>query len=415
MKGPNLAGMAWRNLWRSARRTIITASTIAFGIMIAVIFTGVGDDSWTKTIDVAARLGGGHVTIQHPAQLETPSAKNAIGGVKAKQAVAMQDPAVVRTVTRITGHAMLATARKSYGAWVIAIDPAAEDESTFGLLEAVKKGAMFGSADAHGIVLGWRLAENLGASIGRKVVVTMTDRSGEIVSDLVRVTGIVRSGAPGVDGALCILPLNTVRKILGYGPDESQMVAVFVRDHRKSDEVAAALNARLGDRATALPWSTTQPDLRGFISMKVGGTIFFELIILILAAAGIFNTLFVSVMERMREFGIMMAIGFSPGRLFRLVMWESLWLGVVGLIAAVAVTAWPYWYLHTHGIDLSFMTGGSGAEIAGVGIDLVMYVTIFPESAFNIVAAVVGATLISGLYPAWKAGRVVPVESIKLV
>ena len=132
-------------------------------------------------------------------------------------------------------------------------------------------------------------------------------------------------------------------------------------------------------------------------------------------AAGIFNTLFVSVMERMREFGIMMAIGFSPLRLFRLVMWESLWLALVGLISSAAITAGPYYYYHTYGMDFTEMMGGGNAEIAGVTIDPVFYVTIFPESAFYICLAVVIATLLSGLYPAWRAGRVVPVETIKLV
>ena len=101
-----------------------------------------------------------------------------------------------------------------------------------------------------------------------------------------------------------------------------------------------------------MPWHQTQPELAGFITMKVAGARSSKLIIMILVAAGIFNTLFVSVMERMREFGIMMAIGFSPARLFGLVMWESLWLGLVGLVLAAAVTAGPYYYLATTGLDL---------------------------------------------------------------
>jgi len=136
---------------------------------------------------------------------------------------------------------------------------------------------------------------------------------------------------------------------------------------------------------------------------------------MILVAAGIFNTLFVSVMERMREFGIMTAIGFSPVRLFGLVMWESLWLGLTGLAAAVLVTAGPYIYLWKHGVDLSAMTGGESSEVAGVAMDPVLHVNIFPENAGWIAVAVLLATLLSGIYPAWRAGRVVPVESIKLV
>ena len=165
----------------------------------------------------------------------------------------------------------------------------------------------------------------------------------------------------------------------------------------------------------ALTWDQIQPDLAGFIAMKVGGAIFMEILIAIIVAAGIFNTLFVSVMERLREFGIMMAIGFSPGSLFRLVMLESLWLSLVGLAAGAALTVGPYLYLSSTGIDLTAMIGGQGAEIAGVAVSPIMRVGIFPEHAVWIAIAVFTATMLSGLYPAWRAGRVVPVETIKIV
>jgi ABC-type lipoprotein release transport system permease subunit len=149
--------------------------------------------------------------------------------------------------------------------------------------------------------------------------------------------------------------------------------------------------------------------------MKVSSTIFMEMVIMVLIAAGIFNTIFVSVMERMREFGILMAIGFSPGRLFRLIVWESLWLGMVGLAVAVAITALPYYLMSTKGLDMSESFGKNGSEIAGVAFEPILYVNIFPENAVAIALAILLATVLSGIYPAWRAGRVVPVESIRIV
>ena len=149
--------------------------------------------------------------------------------------------------------------------------------------------------------------------------------------------------------------------------------------------------------------------------MKVNSTLFMEVLIMLLVAAGIFNQIFVSVMERSREFGIMMAIGFSPGQLFRLVMWESLWLALVGVVVGAAITSVPYYLGNTKGIDMSAMTGGGSTEIAGVALEPIWYIAIYPENALWILAAVVGATLLSGLYPAWRAGRIEPVDCIKLV
>jgi ABC-type lipoprotein release transport system permease subunit len=132
-------------------------------------------------------------------------------------------------------------------------------------------------------------------------------------------------------------------------------------------------------------------------------------------AAGIFNTLFVSVMERTREFGIMMAIGHTRAQIFGLVMWESLCFAAIGLVAGATVTAGPYLYLSATGIDFSAMVGGLDTEVAGIGFNPILNVGIYPENVVLIAVAVVMATLLSGLYPAWRAASVQPVKSINLV
>ncbi|MDH5542281.1 MAG: FtsX-like permease family protein [Nitrospinota bacterium] len=415
MNEAKLSIMAWRNLWRHKRRTLITLSAIAFGTFLAIIFTGIGDATYGGMIDLAARLGSGHVTIQHPKYLDKPTLNRTVTGVKEKSMIAMEDREVSKVVTRITGNVMLATAGESYGAGFIAIDPETEDANTFALMDDFSEGEMFATSRDKGIILGAVLAKNLGAKMGKKVVYTMTDKNGDITSGLARVSGIIKTGAPGVDLGLCILPIDTARKILGYSSDESTNVSIFINDQRDSDKVRNRLKHRFEPENAVHIWSETQPELAGFITMKVSGSKFFEMIIMILVAAGIFNTLFISVMERLREFGILMAIGMSPGGLFRLVMWESFWLGISGLIFSAIVTAWPYWYLNTTGLDMTAMVGEGNTEIAGVAFDPIMYVSIFPENLLLIVSAVMIATLLSGFYPALRAGRVNPVETIRLV
>ena len=415
MTGPNLARMAWRNLWRNTRRTLITLAGLAFGVMLALIFTGMADFTYTRMINLAARTGGGHVTYQHREALDTPSLKKTVTGVEALRERALSDPEVERVATRAGGAVMLATATKSYGAGFIAIDPDQEDPRTLALLDSIREGEMFESSRNDGILLGSTLANNLKATPGKKVVYTMTDRHGDIVSGLARVRGIVHTGSPSADGVLCLLPLDTVRDLLDYGADEAGQVAVFIRDQRRAAAVARRLDADTTGTTGAFTWKEVQPDLAGFITMDGSAMIFFEVIIMILVAAGIFNSLFVSVMERMREFGIMVAVGFSPGHLFRLVVWESTWLALVGIAMAGVVTIGPYMYLNRVGIDLSSMLGGETYEVSGVALEPILRVDIYPEKIFIIGALVIVATILAGLYPAWRATRVVPVESIKLV
>ena len=415
MKGSSLATMAWRNLWRNRRRTYITLSAIVFGVFLAVIMMAMQDRNWADMIRLAARLGAGHVTIQHPEYLDTPTLTRTVQGTDTLRRLAEEDPHVIRVVERITGFAMLATARENVGAGFIAVSPEQEDEETLSLIEAIVEGEFFGSSAGGGIILGEKLASNLDVELGSKLVYTLTDKEGEIVSALARVSGIVRTGSPSVDAGICLLPIDAVREVVGFAPDEAIQVAAFVDDQRASDAAVAALGARAPEDVAVLAWHELQPDLAVFIAMKVGGAKVMMLVLAVLVAAGIFNTLFVSVMERLREFGIMLAVGFSPGQLFRLIMLESAWLAAIGLTAAAAVTIGPYLWLASTGIDISGMIPADQMEVAGVGMSTVMQVGIYGESVALIGISALVAILLSGVYPAWRAGQADPVETIRLV
>ncbi len=414
MKRTSLWMMAWRNLGRNRRRTLLTLASIAFGVFLAIFSMASQDRNWQDMIDLGARMGGGHVTVQHPEYLDTPSLSRTVTGTDALVEAASSDPEVDRAVERISGQLMVSTARESYGAAFIAFDPEAEDPATLSYLEAVSEGEMFAADDRTGMVLGAQLAQNLGAEVGDRVVYTATDRGGDIVAGLGRVRGILRTGAPSIDVGMVLLPIDAVRGVLGFAPDEATQVALFIADHRRSEALAARLQAQLGDEAAAIPWFEGRPDLYTFVAMKVGGGVIMIGIIALMVAAGIFNTVFVSVMERLREFGIMMAVGFSPAKLFRLVVYESVWLGVIGLVLAAALTIGPYLYLSQVGIDMGAMLGDSPTEISGVAMATHLKFGIYPENAVRIVVLAFVAVVLAGIYPAWRAGRVEPVESIRL-
>ena len=412
-----LPSLAWRNLWRHRRRTLLTLLSIAFGTLLAVIITGMGDSMFGDMIDLAARMGGGHVTLQHPEYLDRPALGRTLPDTTWLREVALRDREVERVVPRITGQLLLSTAAHNYGAAFIAFDPALEDTATLSILDSLVEGEVFTSAEDKGIIMGARLAHNLGARLGRKVVYTLADKHGEITREAARVTGILRTGSPSIDGALALLPIDTFRRAVAYSADEGIQVAVFLSDQRRANDVATRLGDQVGTNVSALTWQQAQPDVAGFITMKIVGMQVMEVLVMLLVAAGIFNTLFVSVMERIREFGIMLAIGFSSASLFGLVMFESLWLGLVGLVAAAVLTAGPYYYMATTGIDLSGMIGGNAgsAEVAGIAMPLQMHVGITAEHLAMIAGLVLLTTLLAGVVPARQAGRVVPVESIRLV
>jgi len=413
-----MLSLAWRNLWRQTRRTLLTLSSIAFGGFLAILMTGTQDYTWVDFIDTTARLGSGHIAVQHPEYLDRPTLTRTVTETEAKRASIQTDASVSVAVERTTGQAMVATAKDSLGAFFIAYDPTQETAYTLEWTEGLHTGTLFERPDDDGIVLGKILADNLGAELGDKVVYTLTDRSGEIVSGMERLSGTLKTGAQSTDASLVLMPIDTVRDVIGYAPAESTQIAIFLNNGRRTLTVAERIDKLIGDDAAVLTWDQLQPEIKTFIAMKKGGGIVMNLVIGVLVAAGIFNTLFMSVMERTREFGIMLAIGYSPRQLFSLVMVESFLLACLGLVLSIIVTAPLYAYLSANGLDLTEAYAQQGMDtmdIGGVGFDPILPFGVFPESAAAIAAAIFGATLLAGAYPAWKAGRVDPIASINLV
>lgn len=410
-----LAAMAWRNIWRNRRRTVVTLSSIVFGTTLAVLLTGMGDATYGKMIDTAARMGNGHVTIQHPQQVQAPAPKRFVAGAVPLATQVAATPGVAAAVPRITAQVMVAAGDQSRGAAAIGLDPRRESATTLAALGGIAVGAMFDPDDSHGALFGEDLARHLGVELGSKVVFTLTDRNGEIVTGLLRVRGLLRTGSPDADAGLVVTQLATLQRALGYGAEDATMVAVLVQDQRATAAVARALLPLQTEARVVRTWHETMAELSGFIDMKLSGALFMQGLVLLLVAAGIFNALLVSVMERMREFGILTAIGWGRGQLFGLVMLESLWIGLCGLLATALVAAWPYHHLSTEGFTLPVVDASQATQVANVMMDPTFYVRIAPENLAIIVCAVLAATLLSGVLPAWIAGRVNPVDAIKLV
>lgn len=409
----NLTMMAWRNLWRRKRRTLITAGSVGFGFLLAYTFTAMGDYIYTNMIDTSAKMGYGHVTVQPPGYNESPSLDKRLPDAAAIRERAIKLPDVSEAIVRITGQAMFATASKSIGGIFIGIDPSHESAEWNVFIGSMVEGKLFDGTTGNGIVVGKKMAEKLNLKLGKKVIYTTTDVSGEIVSQMARVKGVFATGVAEVDGGVALLPIDSVRAILGYSGSEATMVAIFITDQRRADDVRTAVR-EVTDAATAqtLIWSETQPDMAGYVTLDKGFNYLFQFLVGLMIAAGILNTMLMSVLERTREFGIMMAIGLAPGKLFRLVIIESVCIGFIGLLIGAAVTVPVHYYLGGVGIDIGTYID-EGADISGVLLDPLLKTRFYWESGAVILAVMFALTISAGLYPAYRAGREPPVESLK--
>jgi len=391
-----LSKMAWRNLWRRKRRTFITAFSIGFGVMLAVTFTGTGDYGYTNMINTGAIMGLGHITIEPRGYNQTPTLDKRLLKAEQIREQILTMPGVSDAIVRIMGQAMFASASKTVGGMFMAIDPTQDSAEQNLLLRSLVHGHLFSSAEGRGVVVGTKMAEKLNLRIGKKLVYTTTDINGEIVSEIARVVGIFETGVNEVDGAMVLLPINSVRATLHYNVHDATLVAVIINDQRRAKRVRDQISAAVGNpQREVLTWKQTQTELAGIITMDKSGNYIMQLLIGLLIAAGILNTLLMSVLERKREFGVMMAVGMSPSMLFRLVLVESFWLALIGLIVGVVITTPWYAYLHYVGLDFSGAIG-EGYNAGGVLVDPLFKIRLYKESIIAILAGVFSLTLLSG-------------------
>lgn len=412
---PELCRFAWRNLLRNRRRTLITAFSVAFGVLLSVTFTASGDYSYTNLINTSATLGFGHLAVEPPGYNDTPSMARTLPAAGRLRDLAAGRPEVSAVQVRIVGQAMFASGAKSVGGQVIGFEPGREGGEHNIYLRNLVEGSVPGADDQGGALIGAKMAEKLNLRPGKKLVYTLTDRNGELVSGISRVRGIFATGEDQVDGAVVLLPLERLRQVVHYGPDEATLVSIFISDQRRAEAVRNELEKILpGPDRVILTWRQTQAELAGLIAIDQAGNYLMQFLVGLLIAAGILNTMLMSVMERTREFGMMMALGMGPRQVVAQVLLESFLIGVLGLLLGVLITAPWYWYMVSTGIDLSGQIGDDYST-SGVLVDPVLRFRLFKESAIAILAGVFALTMLAGIFPAVRAGRMVVVESIRNV
>jgi len=407
--------LAFRNIFRRKRRTLITASSVAFGVLLSVTFTGTGDYTYTHMIDAGAKMGMGHVTVEPVGYQNSPTLDKKLQHIDKMLDEIRSLENVSEAVPRIMGQAMFASANKSIGGVFIAVDPNIENAKNNLFIQSLSEGKLFSASSKHGIVVGYKLAHKLRLKLGKKLVYTTTDASGEIISRIARVKGMFKTGVDTIDSSMVLLPLAATQQALGYSNNQASFIAILLHDQRHANEMRdkiASLNST--QNADVLSWHEAQPDLAGVIAMDKSMNYISQFLVGLIIAAGILNTMLMSVLERKHEFGMMMAVGLSPQALFKLVMVESFWLALLGLMLGIVITAPWFYFLYYHGIDLS---SGFGDDFTygGVLIDPLFKARLFPESIMFILGSVFTLAMLAGAYPAWKAGRTPPIESLKTI
>jgi putative ABC transport system permease protein len=344
----DLARLAWRNIWRNKRRTWLTSAAIAFAAISIIFILPIQEGAYTQMIDISLRVFPGHAQVQAPGYQEQPRMYKTVDDAISLANRLRQSGHYKAVSVRAQGFALLSSADRSYGASVVGVQP--DTESSVSLIPGmITEGRFLTSNDALEAVIGSALARNLKVKPGDELTLLGSAKDGSVAATIVTVAGIFRSGSNEFDRFFVEIPLGVFQSTFSMGKSAHNIT--ILGDNPKQQLALLDQLRKDIDRENLelLGWDQLMPGLKEGIQLdRVSGYIFY-IILLAIIIFSIFNTFLMSILERTREFGLMLALGTRPHRITSIVMLESFFLTLIGLSIGTIIGIALTYYLDTIG------------------------------------------------------------------
>ena len=400
--------LAWRNVFRNPRRSALTIAAMAVGLAALFFLWSFIEGVNDQMIENSTRYVAGHVQLHRSGYHDNQTLDLVMDDPGPVLAALAGEAGIVATAQRLEAMAVASLGDKSRGVMLMGVDPGQEQALTT-LHRTIVQGSYLSSADAREIVIGDKAAEILGARLGDEVVLLTQAADGAVGAGRYRVRGIFDAHMDMLDGALVLMPLAAAQDLLAAGHGVSAVV-VRLQDRRQAAALAARAAARLGPGYEGLAWEALLPTVVQSTRFHDVLAIILLLVLFVVVAVGVTNTVLMGVMERLREFGVMMALGTSGAQLTRLVFAEACILGVLGLACGAGAGRGLTGYWGQAGIDLSHY---DKAMESMQGLTGVVYPMARADRLLLLSAIVFCTSLVAAVYPAWRAVRLDPVQAIK--
>ncbi len=389
-----LLALAWRNLWRQPRRTILSLFSIAFTATLLVFVLSFQLGVYAEMKEAVLRLFDGYAQFQAHGYADDPDMRRTIADPEGVARDARAVPGVLAASPRINTFAILANGSKSFGAAIVGVDPTLEPRvSTLG--RQVREGRYLQPSDSDAAVLGEALARNLGVRVGDKVTLLGSALDGSVAADVLLVVGIYHSGIPEIDRAIAEIPLSRAQETFSFGGRANTIALSGSGLNSVNDALPELQRVSQRHGIALMDWGALEPALRDSITLKyVTSSMFYATLVTVVTFI-ILNTLLMSVLERTREFGMLLAIGMRPSLIGGMVWLELLTLallgGLIGIALGAAITLW----VEQTGISLS----GFESVLAQYGLPSRLYPALSLFSLLVGPAVIVIAISIGGIVP----------------
>jgi ABC-type lipoprotein release transport system permease subunit len=403
--------MAWRNLWRHGKRTWLTVGAMIFSNSLLVFAISLQFGSYQMMIDNSLQAFSGHIQLQHPSYLEQPKMRYAINDIDARAQQLRDELGLTSISARATGFALASSEERSYGLQLLGVDARHEPEVST-LPGLIRRGRYLEPGAREEIVIGSLLARNLRIEPGDELSFLGSGFDDSFAAGVVTVVGIFESGNADLDRSVAQVNLAYFQDSFAMG-GAGHSIVIRAAQVDDVDALMTSINSGLqgSEKVAVRHWDELQPGLRQAIRADMTSAWFMYTVLIVLVAFSVLNTQLMSVLERTREFGTMMALGLRPARLGILVMLETGMMTGLGLLLGIALGALITAYLSIVGFSYPGM-----AEMA-VKFNLPerMYPTISALSLSLGPVIVACASLLAAIYPALRLNRLRPIEAMRAV
>ncbi len=321
--------IAWRNLWRNKRRTLITVASIFFGVLFATIMSSLQEGTYGNMIDMMVKLSSGYIQVQHPDYWETKSINNTIAPDEAMYKKITGVDNVTKAVPRLESFALLSSGDKTRGGAVIGIKPSA-DKATSNLQNWLHQGKFLETGD-QGALVTYNIADYLNLEINDTIILISQGYHGASAAGVYPVKGILKFNTPQLNNMGVFLDITTAQNFFSaYGRVTSIMI--MMDDYSEVPHAEKTLKNKLGDNYNVMNWRELQPELVQFIeSDRSSGTLMKGILYMVIGF-GIFGTIIMMMAERKRELGVMIAIGMQKSKLGLVMFYETIFFGLIGVV-----------------------------------------------------------------------------------
>lgn len=399
---------AFRNIGRNKARSIVTIGAMAFAGALMIFYSSLMEGLLDMMVRNVVSFRVGEIQIHPEGYRDDPDLYNRI-----KNYPELADRLSAKGLFasgRLYGFGLGALGANSAGISLMGIDVKREQRVTK-MHERLLEGKWLNTDDQKGVVIGRKLAKTLGASLGDELVVLSQAADGSMANELYHVRGVLQSIGGMIDAGGVLMNDTEFRDLMVI-PTGVHEIAVSRAQIKEEVESAKETVAAQAPGLETMSWKELSPHIAKILETSDAGTFIMLLITYIAIVMVTLNAMLMSVFERIREFGVMKALGVTPGQILRLVFTEAMIQGLMASVIATAVGVSLALWVETNGIDLSALTGASSVSVAGVAMDAIWYTNVTGMTVAVPILALMAVTFLAVIYPGVKAALIQPVQAI---